>query len=153
MSVEYLVKAERIELVAESLYRRLASKFEQVPRFAQLVGRLADEERRHAQRVGLLRKQVMGDRELAATIPNDTSALDRLLTEAEMIAQHISTARFTVKDAIALMRRLEDNFSVAHAEIASSKADPSIKRFFEKMALQDKQHASLLKDLDAIERG
>lgn len=150
MSVEYLVKAERVELVAESLYRRLATKFAHNERLVRLLVRLADEERRHAQRVGLLRKQVMGDRELAATIPNDTRALDTLLADSELIAQRISQARFTVKEAVSLMRRLEDNFAVAHAEIAASKADPSIKRFFEKMSAQDKQHASLLDDLDAI---
>lgn len=150
MSVEYLVKAERVELVAESLYRRLATKFEENEEFAQLLRRLADEERRHAQRVGLLRKQVMGDRDLASTIPNDTKGLDALLSEADIIAQHISQASFTAPQAVALMRRLEDAFSVAHAEIAASKAAPSIKKFFETMAAQDKQHARLLDDLDKL---
>lgn len=146
MPLEGLQKAELVEKAAESLYRRLAAKFRENPKLAELFVELADEEREHARRLAMLRYQVASDSELAKRVHIDEALMDRLLDETRVVGKKIVQTAFTPAEALELAYALERTFAAAHAEVAAA-ADPWLQDFFASLAEDDGRHRAMIEAL------
>jgi rubrerythrin len=145
-SYQLLEKAERLELLSQQIYEALAGRFGGETR--ELFERLAAEERQHAARVRLLSARYRHDRRLVASLPADTTMLDRLLDEAAEALAQVNAGAWDgdPRAALAGAAELESRFCQAHAQSLSQGASSELRTFFEQLAAQDKAHAALLKD-------
>jgi hypothetical protein len=141
---QLLEKAERVELIAERLYRALAGRFGGEAKAIFL--RLAEEEAQHAARIRLLSARARQDRKLVASLAADTTLLDRLLVEAEEALAAVEAGAWDGDPGAALSgaAALELRFCQTHAQTLPRDAHPELRSFFEQLAAQDKAHALLL---------
>lgn len=143
-----LEKAERIELLAEQLYRALAGRFAGDAK--ALFLRLAEEEAQHAARIRLLTARYRQDKRLVTTLATDTTQLDLLIGEAEQALAAVGAGTWDGDPAGALRSAaaLEERFCQVHAQALSQDAHPELRAFFEQLAVQDRAHADLLGSQD-----
>lgn len=146
MASTYLLleKAEKVELLAERLYRALAGRFGGEAK--ALFLRLAEEEAQHAARVRLLYVRVRQDRRLVASLAADTTLLDRLLVEAEEALAAVDAGAWDGDPGAAISgaAELERRFCQTHAQTLPRDAHPELRAFFDQLAAQDRAHAELL---------
>jgi rubrerythrin len=141
---QLLEKAEKVELLAERLYRALAGRFGGDAK--ALFLQLAEEEAQHAARVRLLSVRSSQDRKLVASLVADTALLDRLLLEAEEALAAVDAGAWDGDPGAALSgaAALERRFCQTHAQTLPQGAHPELRAFFEQLAAQDRAHAELL---------
>jgi len=138
--------AERIERAAAEIYTHLASVFSSDSAVRDQFRRLADEEVQHATRIQLLAASQRGAHSLFAGVRDlevDILAVGRdaekLLTEVKAGAW--GTDLTGVKARLASM---EHRLSEVHAQKMAKGADPSVAKFFEALANQDREHKALI---------
>lgn len=141
---ELLQKAERVELLAEEIYKALAGRFGGEAK--ALFQRLAAEEAQHAARIRLLAARYRQDRLLVASLVADTALMDRLLQEAEEALGEVRGGAWDGAPEAALHSagELERHFCQVHAQILSQGGHPELRAFFEQLAMQDSAHLTLL---------
>jgi rubrerythrin len=146
---QLLDKAERLELLAGQVYQELAARHQGQAR--ALFERLSEEEKQHATRVRLLKARYLQDPRLLTVNTADSLLIDRLIQEAEAIAQEIRDGAWDGDVATVLRRaaELEDRFSVAHANVLSQDGIPGLRAFFDQLAAQDRGHRELLNALES----
>jgi len=141
---EFLDKAERVELLAERLYRSLADRFEGEARalFLQLAG----EEAQHAARVRLLAARYRHDKLLMGSLAADLALLERLLEEAGEAVKAVDGGAWDGDPKAAMQGavELERRFCMVHAQVLSQGGHPELRAFFDQLAAQDTAHLALL---------
>jgi rubrerythrin len=136
--------AERAEKLAEDLYRLLAGKFAGDEPVRALFERLAMEEKQHAIRIGMLRKQYVASQ--VEEVQLDVTDLRRYIAEGEAYKVDLAGgATPSLTDALAAMADLETKFAGVHAQMMLSATDPGLKTFFAQFAAQDKGHAAFIR--------
>jgi rubrerythrin len=144
---QFFEKAEQLEMACAELYRALAVQFEADPGARALFERLAQEEVQHAKRVRLLASRYSHDPKLFDNVDMAVHELETLLAEARQVVADVAAGAWggnleVVKGALA---DLEARFVTAHAHVIAAAAHPSLKAFFEQLAIQDAGHAELLR--------
>lgn len=141
--------AERLEMLASSLYDLLAERHGGDPEAGELFRRLAEEEVQHAARVKLLFAQYRNDPKLFERAPAlAPGALDpeALVRETSALVQDVAAGTWgdDLVDVLDRVRQLEDRCADVHAQLLSRGAHPDVVRFFEDLAIQDREHHRLL---------
>lgn len=137
--------AVELERRSAALYRSLAVRFPDPPWFRELLEGLAVEEDQHALRIRMLERLHPG----ALGGPEDLDRAGRALQEAlartleveEVVARSLAPSPRVLVDAIA---RLEETTGGAHAEVLAAAAAPEVRKLFESLAAQDRNHGSVL---------
>jgi len=138
--------AERLEAVAERIYRALADHFSGDAEARLLFEQLADEERQHALRVQMVRTRYLRDSDTVTGLVIDVARAREILAHAERIQEDVSRQPpTTVDEACRLAGDLEEELSLAHAEIMTKDCPQDLRRLLESLAKQDKHHAALLR--------
>lgn len=136
--------AEQLEEIAAKMYGVLAQRFKGAP--GELFQRLHEEEMQHLERVRMLKRRYLHDRRAVQRVQDAGDQMLAALNDGkEMLATlENATDRLTLEEARMLMLAMEDKLAVAHADAMAAFADPSLRRFFEQLAQQDRAHAHLL---------
>lgn len=142
---DILDRAERLEVLAAELYAAFAIRFAGDPTGVRLFGRLREEEHQHAARIRMLAAQARRDGKLLGKIQADTSALDDVAREMEVMLANVRAGNWQADLAQTkrLLLDLEDRCSRAHAE-AQHGLHEDLRRFFAQLAAQDEAHRELL---------
>jgi rubrerythrin len=145
---ETLQLAERFETLAAELYGQLSARFAANPDAKALLRRLSDEEIQHAARIRLLAAQYRNDPRLfgGAAGLRDVADPMKLVLELDAAVREVAAGGWGDELAPILERlaSCEDRASAFHAELLARGGDPSIVRFFEELARQDREHLRLL---------
>lgn len=137
-------KAMQIEALAGEVYDLIAARFESEAR--KLFSQLAAEERQHELRLRTLSTLARHDRELdKAALPTE-AGLDLLIQDAKTLRAMAGgpASALTLRQAIQLAQKLEEGLAAVHAEIVISTSDVPVRRFFDKLAQDDRAHLALL---------
>jgi rubrerythrin len=144
----FFEKAVQLELLSAAIYRALAEQFQGQAEALALFQKLEEEEVQHAQRVQLLAARYRHDSRLFEDVSAALAPIDALLVEAGAILDQIAARAWGGESLEAVKGKLvalEDRFSVAHAHVIATAADPGLRSFFEQMAAQDLGHRQLLR--------
>ncbi len=138
--------AEQAERLFADIYGALAKQCEHEPTHHALFSRLEQEEIQHAMRINMLRKRYVAMGRDMKAIKLDIAPLQILLKQGEMLKQRLESGELSgnIPEIVAIIAELERKFAGVHAEMISETADASLRTFFEKLAAQDRGHASLL---------
>ncbi len=138
--------AERIELLAASIYRALAEQFAGDAGARALFRQLEEEEIQHANRIRLMAVRYLHDSRIFGKARFANYRFDELFEEGDRALCSIRRGEWS-NDFAAVKRMvatLEAKFSASHAQILAHAADPAVRDFFEKLAQQDEAHHQLL---------
>jgi rubrerythrin len=138
-----LMLVEEGEHLIASLYRLLGTRFAG-DSAGRLFEQLAGEELQHALRISMLRKELMAGK--VQSIDLDVDMLRGHMAEAQALKNRLleDGVTLTAAEALATMKDFEAKFAAAHAHVIVSTSNLVLKVFFEKLAANDKAHASLL---------
>jgi hypothetical protein len=139
-------KAERIEVLSAEVYQLLAARYAADKAAKDLFVRLEEEELQHASRVRLLAARYRHESGLLGAAAG-SAELDALLQEVEELVRSIRNGSFArdLDEAREKLAAFEDRASRAHAEIIARTGHPSLQKFFQALANQDRAHQDLLR--------
>jgi rubrerythrin len=139
--------AEQLETLAGDLYRLLALRFVDDEMACDLFRRLAEEEDQHALRIRLLFAQYRNDPRLFEGPPGAAAPdVEALVQEMAAVLAGLEAGEWgrDLDDVQRLVGLLEDRCAEVHAHLLARGAHPEVRRFFEELARQDREHQRLL---------
>ena len=139
--------AEYAENVFADVYRLLAEQFAGNPKYYALFVQLEQEEIQHAMRIRMLRKHYLTEGEAVKAIQLNMTPLLAFTERGEALKRRLETGEKlgTLPEIAAMLVSLELQFAGAHAEMILDVSDSNLRKFFEKLAEQDRGHSSLLR--------
>jgi rubrerythrin len=144
---EIFARAERLELAAATLYRRVMEMLPWGAEDRDILLRLEQEELQHAARVRLFGTHYRNDPRLFQLSALVLEHLDEVDAASQALSQEIEDGRWAgdlqgLKERIA---RMEEHSVASHAEtLAECSSDGRVARFFRDLAQQDRGHRALL---------
>ena len=139
--------AEQLETLAGDVYRLLALRFANDEMACNLFRRLAEEEDQHALRIRLLFAQYRSDPRLfEAPLGDAAPDVEALVREMELVRAGLEAGKWGL-DLDEVQRHLgflEDRCAEVHAHLLAQGARPEVRKFFEELARQDREHQRLL---------
>ncbi len=143
---ECLEAAARIEVLVQTIYGGLASRYADRPALRDLFLRLAAEEEQHAYRIRTLSRhdvQAAWDDGTAANLPALLGAMEAEL--ASMAAEEAEGPGSGSPRSILLrVIDFESRFASIHAEYLARSVEPGVQGLFSALAMQDRHHMELL---------
>jgi rubrerythrin len=142
---ECLEAAARIEVLVQTIYGGLASRYADQAELRDLFLRLAAEEEQHAYRIRTLARhdaQPAWDDGTAAHLPALLGAM-----EAELVTMAAERAGSPGGDPRSILLRVidfESRFASIHAEYLARSVEPGVQGLFSALAMQDRHHMELL---------
>ncbi|HEY3447898.1 MAG TPA: ferritin family protein [Myxococcales bacterium] len=143
-----LAKAERVEALSATLYRRLAEGLASGSGARVTFARLAAEEEEHAARIRLLKTRIEA-RPWNPELTLDLAGAEAMVADAEALLGLVEAEGppASVEGAARLMIESERRLSAVHAhELVAG--DPELESFFAELAMQDQVHLEILRRLD-----
>jgi rubrerythrin len=148
MSTAYdiFARAERVELAAAALYRRVAGMLPWSGADRELLLRLEEEEFQHAARIRLLAAQYRNDPRLFQISSAVLERFDEVDAAGRELLREIEDGRWTqdLQGLKARIAEMEERCGATHAEALADSADERIGRFFRLLAKQDREHRAML---------
>jgi rubrerythrin len=143
---DIFARAERVELAAAALYRRVAAMLPWSGADRELLLRLEEEEFQHAARIRLLAAQYRNDPRLFQISSALLQRFDEVDAAGRELLQEIEGGRW-IDDLQGLKIRIaqmEEQSGASHAEALAESADERIAQFFRLLARQDHEHRAML---------
>jgi rubrerythrin len=143
---EVFSRAERIELAAAALYRRVAARFPWSVRERRVFEALEREEIQHAARVRLLTSQYRNDSRLFDVRELDLHRLEAAEDTVQAVVAEVDSGRWD-RDPDGLKERLldmEERAAASHADVLADCADDRVAWLFDELSKQDGEHHALL---------
>jgi hypothetical protein len=143
---EVFARAERIELAAAALYRRVAAACAWSPAERGVFETLEREEIQHAARVRLLTAEYRNDSHLFDVARLDLDVLDEAEGAVRLVAAEVEAGHWG-RDPEGLKARvveMEERCGASHADILADCADTRVAWFFGELSREDREHRALL---------
>jgi rubrerythrin len=143
---EVFSRAERIELAAAALYRRVAARFPWSVAERRVFEALEREEIQHAARVRLLTSQYRNDSRLFHVQELDLRVLDAVEDAVQAVVAEVDSGRWD-GDSEGLKARIvemEERAGASHADVLADCADARVAWLFDELSKQDGEHHALL---------
>jgi len=140
--LDYLDAAERVETLCAELYGVLAERFSVTPEIKTFYVQLQGEERKHAARVRLLRKEYEAEPARFSDPGLDSLRLERLVGRLDDLLAELSEpdAEVELGTALDLSWQLEADLASAHAEAIAQLTNPRLRALFMLLAEADRGH-------------
>ncbi|MFL5263579.1 MAG: hypothetical protein ACJ79R_21650 [Anaeromyxobacteraceae bacterium] len=148
---EVFSRAERIELAAAALYRRVSARFPWSVSERRVFEALEREEIQHAARVRLLTSQYRNDSRLFDVRELDLGILEAVEDAVQAVVAEVDSGRWD-GDPEGLKARIvdmEERAGASHADVLADCADARVAWLFDELSKQDGEHHALLLGLTA----
>jgi rubrerythrin len=148
--IQLLEQCQRIEEIAEEIYRFLAQAHKSDSQICALWEKTAREEENHASQFSMAIRMKKG---LSVEIKLEKTKLEEILKMSESILTGMKKSSPSIRKALEDMIVLEDVLSECHLVNAMQFPDESNKKLFQAMMSADKDHLGSLKKALANLRG
>jgi rubrerythrin len=132
-----------IEERVGDIYQQLVKHPEANDELRDIWQEMADDERRHAQRIRLVEERFTKAGVLECRL--SLTDVQELLGRAEEILLDAQEGHLTVEEAVYASVELEDAFMKAHLGYAKSGNQPDLQTMFKSLAEADREHTARLK--------
>lgn len=150
-TLDDFAKAERIELLAAELYDNLAARHAQGSKARGVFTRLADEERQHALRIGMLAAQFRRSPGSFSELKLDSAELQSIAADMSNLLAKLRRAggEASYESALQFAIAVEKRLASVHAERLVAPSNPELARVFEQLARGDREHLATLTALSS----
>ncbi|MDT8444960.1 MAG: ferritin family protein [Desulfuromonadales bacterium] len=124
------------------IYRKLVNHPDADDELREIWQQMADDEKRHAQRIRLVRERFEKAGVIACNLTLDD--VQQLLERAAEILQKAQHGSLSLEEAIYASVELEDAFLAAHLGFAASGNQPDLQTMFKSLAEADREHTERL---------